>query len=76
MNDNLIAELQKQNRLLKILLGLGALSLIGCLILGIKLSARPNKFTEIDVERINVINADGKPAMVLANRDRLPDPIL
>lgn len=76
MTDSHIVELQKQNRLLKFLLGLTVLTLIVSLTLGVKLFTRTNKFSEIDVERINVINADGKPAMVLANRDRLPDPIL
>jgi hypothetical protein len=30
------------------------------------------RFSEIDVERINVIHRDGEPALVLANTDRLP----
>jgi hypothetical protein len=34
------------------------------------------RFTEIDVERINVVEADGKPALVIANTQRLPGPIL
>lgn len=34
------------------------------------------KFVEIDVERLNVVDADGKLAMVIGNRQRLPGPIV
>lgn len=34
------------------------------------------KFEEIDVERINLVGADGQLQMVIANRERIPDPIL
>lgn len=36
--------------------------------------SRPERarFTEIDVERINVIEPDGRPALILANSERLP----
>jgi hypothetical protein len=72
----LIAQLKRQNRLLKGALGVGgailAVSLLG--------AATPNtsraRFAEIDVERINVITAEGKPEIVIANRARLPAPIL
>jgi hypothetical protein len=35
----------------------------------------PTKFAEIDVERINVVEKDGKLRMVISNRDRSPGPI-
>jgi|SRR5690348_15562609 len=35
----------------------------------------PTKFDEIDVERINVVEKDGKLRMVISNRDRSPGPI-
>jgi hypothetical protein len=35
----------------------------------------PARFTEIDVERINVVEADGRYALVIANAARLPGPI-
>lgn len=37
--------------------------------------ARP-RFTEIDVERLNIVEPDGRLALVLANRPRLPDVIM
>jgi hypothetical protein len=35
-----------------------------------------SKFTEIDVERINVVDQDGTVRMVIANKDRSADPVL
>lgn len=32
------------------------------------------RFAEVDAERINVLNADGDPALVIAGRGRLPGP--
>jgi hypothetical protein len=51
------------------------------LILGIGLFsafsyAEKQRFTEIDVERINVIEADGRLAVVIANQARLPGNII
>jgi hypothetical protein len=37
--------------------------------------AAPTKFQEIDVERINVVEKDGKLRLVISNRDRSPGPI-
>jgi hypothetical protein len=34
------------------------------------------RFTEIDVERINVIEADGTVKLVIANRERAPDQVM
>ena len=34
------------------------------------------KFTEIDVERINVVEADGKLRMTISNKERVPDPVI
>jgi len=36
--------------------------------------SRTGKFTEIDVERINVVGSGGKPVLVLSNRARMPGP--
>ena len=35
-----------------------------------------DKFTEIDVERLNVREKNGQLLMVVANSDRMPDPIV
>jgi hypothetical protein len=32
------------------------------------------RFTEIDVERINVVEPDGRIALAIANTQRYPDP--
>lgn len=78
MNDTteLIAQLKRQNTLLKRVLGVGG-AILAVTLLG---AATPNaaraRFAEIDVERINVITAEGKPEIVLANRARLPAPVL
>ena len=34
------------------------------------------RFTELTVERLNVVEPDGQLVMVIANRDRLPDPLI
>jgi hypothetical protein len=38
-------------------------------------STQKQRFTEIDVERINVMEADGTVKLVIANRDRAPDQV-
>jgi hypothetical protein len=34
------------------------------------------RFEEIDVERINIVEPDGRIALVLANKERLPGPVI
>jgi hypothetical protein len=50
-----------------------------CVLLVLSLAAfrreQPTKFTEIDVERINVVEPDGKLRMVISNRPRSIGPI-
>ncbi len=74
MSPDLVLSLQKQNRLLKTALGLGGLVLT--VVLGVAASEARTRFTEIDVERINIIGKDGKRQLVLANRDRLPKAVV
>src|SRR5947208_3966082 len=38
-------------------------------------ASKKTKFDEIDVERINVVEKDGKLRLVISNRDRSPGPI-
>ncbi len=35
-----------------------------------------NKFDEIDVERINIVEKDGALKLVISNKERIPDPIV
>src|SRR5579862_6807537 len=67
-------KLEKQVRLLQIYtivmtIGFGAFILSG-------FQETRQKFREIDVERINVVEPDGKVRMVIANKQRQPDPII
>ncbi len=70
MSQDLVLSLRKQNRLLKSVLSVGGLALTLCLC--VAASTTRTRFAEIDVERINIIGADGKRQLVIANRDRLP----
>jgi hypothetical protein len=38
--------------------------------------SRKRRFTEIDVERINVVEKDGKLRLTISNSARLPDPVI
>src|SRR5688572_14476910 len=38
--------------------------------------SQKTRFTEIDVERINVVEKDGKLRLTISNAARLPDPII
>ena len=46
------------------------------LALGAFRQAQRTRFTEVDVERINVVEKDGKLRMTISNSARLPDPII
>lgn len=74
MSRDLVLSLQKQNRILKTLLGLGVLICSICLLVAAKGQVR-QRFEELDVERINIVTHDGKREMVIANRFRLPAPM-
>jgi hypothetical protein len=72
MNHELVLQLQRQNRLLKQCLGVGSAAVIALLLMGAKAKDERTKFADIDVERINIVNPNGKVEMVLANRLQLP----
>jgi hypothetical protein len=76
MHENLAAQLKAQNRLLRI--ALTATIVLGgaALLLAAKSPDARQKFSEIDVERINVLDRSGKPAIVISNRQRLPKAII
>jgi hypothetical protein len=52
-------------------IGLATLSAVLLMALGPSQAA---KFTELNVERINIIGSSGKPVLVLSNRERMPGP--
>lgn len=70
MSQDLVLTLRRQNRLLKTALGLSVLGVTACLC--VAASATRTRLAELDVERINIVGADGKRQLVIANRDRLP----
>lgn len=74
MSHDLVLSLQRQNRLLRKGLGLAALSLAGILLVAAKGSA--TRFAELEVEKLTIVTAEGKRELVLANRDRLPGPVI
>ena len=69
------AQLRRELRALK------AYVVISTLVIGVtalsafRKAAMPTKFDEIDVERINLREPDGKLRLVLSNRARSPGPI-
>jgi hypothetical protein len=44
--------------------------------LGMKPREAPTKFAEIDVERINIVEKDGRLRLAISNRDRSPGPVI
>ncbi|HET9238988.1 MAG TPA: hypothetical protein VFO10_17150 [Oligoflexus sp.] len=76
MTQDLVTELQKQNRRLKQLLFVGTLTGASLVLLAAKSNLTHQKFTEIDVERINIVMPDGRKELVIANRLRVPDPVI
>lgn len=70
--DRLEQQLRRTRRL-SVALGI----LAGALAISVFRAARQKSgFTEIDVERINVVEADGRPALIIANTQRFPGPML
>ena len=71
------AKLEREIRLLKAYAsGCTILSLASLLGTALQAQNENERFTEIEVERINVVEADGRLALVIANSQRLPGPIL
>jgi hypothetical protein len=77
-NDAIIGRLAHIERQLHLtrLLAAGAIGAIALVSLAaFKSSAQKTRFDEIDVERINVVERDGRVRMVIANRERSPGPL-
>jgi hypothetical protein len=53
-----------------------ALGLAGLLFAAFQAPAARTRFTEVDVERLNVVEPDGQPVMSIANTTRLPEPLI
>src|SRR5436190_4451065 len=72
-----LAELEREVRRLKIYAaGTTLLAVVALLAAQGRAQSKATRFTEIDVERVNIVEADGRPALVLANTQRIPGPVL
>lgn len=69
------AKLLKEFRFFKIYTAVSSVLLMGLVFMGAQRATKKVRFEEIEVERINVIEPDGKPAMVLSSIKRFPPPI-
>jgi hypothetical protein len=70
-----IRQIERRLRLLTLCVA-GLLLILGIGLFSAFSYAEKQRFTEIDVERINVIEADGRLAVVIANQARLPGNII
>jgi hypothetical protein len=67
--------IRREFRMLKMYAALVTVALGALSLAAFRRAAQPAKFTEIDVERINVRERDGKLRMVISNRDRSTGPV-
>ncbi|MBW8839009.1 MAG: hypothetical protein JF602_04000 [Gemmatimonadetes bacterium] len=68
-------EIRRELRLLKVY-AMVITALLGTVsIAAFRQASQKQRFTEIDVERINIVEPDGKPRMVISNRPRSIGPI-
>ncbi len=63
-------KLQRDVGLLKVYIIFASLVLLGLVFCGFARSEQKTKFSEIDVERINIVEKDGKLRMVISNSER------
>ena len=71
-----LTRLTREVRLLKIYAGGATLAVALFLIAGASQAVQKQKFAEIDVERLNIVESDGKLRMVISNQARFPDVVL
>src|SRR5260370_15688703 len=69
-----MSKLERQVRILQIYTGVLTIALVVLLVSGFQ--TRRQKFQELDVERLNIVEADGKLRMTISNKERVPDPIV
>lgn len=71
-----LRRLEADVRALRRYMILGSLGFIALTAAAFTAGQETASFTEIDVERINVVESDGRYALVIANAARLPGPII
>lgn len=72
-------QVARQRRLvavLTIIVGLGVVAQLARPVRGAQPAPQKQRFTELDVERLNVVEPDGNLALVLANTGRLPEALI
>ncbi|WP_426100523.1 hypothetical protein [Massilia sp. TSP1-1-2] len=72
----IMRELQRQNRLLRQVVTVGGAMLAVGMLAAATSSSPRGKFSEIDVERINIVTPGGKTDLVISNRERIPQPVM
>ena len=72
-----IVQLEREVRLLRAYAVILTVALVAAL-LGVVVTAQGQRqrFTEIDVERVNIVEPDGRIALAIANSQRIPGPII
>jgi hypothetical protein len=72
-----LAQLEREVRILK---GYAVLSTTGVMLAFLTtfgaVQGQRQRFTEIDVERLNIVESDGRVALAIANTQRLPGPMI
>jgi len=69
-------KLERDVRVLKVYCAASTLFLVLFVLSGFRLASEKTKFEEIDAERINIVEPDGKLDMVLSNAKRFPAPVV
>jgi hypothetical protein len=69
-------KLLSQIRLLKVYAAAMTVALAVLCLSAFTPSTQKQKFKEIDAERINIVDARGRRQLVIANKDRFPDPVV
>jgi hypothetical protein len=67
--------IEKQLQILRIYTGALTIGMFVILAAGFQTTKR-QKIKELDVERINIVEPDGKLRMTISNKERIPDPVL
>ncbi|MBN1223967.1 MAG: hypothetical protein JXB23_12030 [Candidatus Aminicenantes bacterium] len=69
-------KIKKELRFLKVYSLIATMLFAVLFFIAAKQAAQRTKFQEIDVERVNIVERDGKLRLAIANRDRSPGPII
>src|ERR1051325_5572602 len=69
-------KLERDVKYLKVYASVSTLLLAILLLTGFAETQQKQKFGEIDVERINIVEKDGKLDLVISNSDRMPPAIV